>query len=204
MSIPKTVVINCAGLGERLGLGKTKALIQINGKPLIHWQLEMLSQVEDLRIVIGYQAKQVIKTVLAKRHDVLFIYNHEYLHTKTATSLYLGSRHGEDLVLSIDGDVLIHPDDMQSCLQAEQEFIGYSPSISTEPVYVSLHDNHILAFSRTKGDYEWIGPALLHSDKLVPNDDQHVYEVLEQHLPLLGKKSERWILIRWMIMKERR
>ncbi|MBO7514279.1 MAG: 2-C-methyl-D-erythritol 4-phosphate cytidylyltransferase, partial [Lachnospiraceae bacterium] len=35
MSIPKTIVISAAGMGTRLGIGTTKALIDIDGKPLI-------------------------------------------------------------------------------------------------------------------------------------------------------------------------
>ena len=67
MSISKTVVIGCAGIGSRLGLGQSKALINIHGKPLIHWQLELLAEVEDVRVVVGYQANEVIKTILEVR-----------------------------------------------------------------------------------------------------------------------------------------
>ena len=41
MQTAKSVVITCAGIGSRLGLGTTKALIDINGKSLIHWQLDL-------------------------------------------------------------------------------------------------------------------------------------------------------------------
>ena len=37
----KSVVISCAGIGSRLGLGLTKALVQINGNSLISWQLKL-------------------------------------------------------------------------------------------------------------------------------------------------------------------
>lgn len=57
MQFSKTVVLNCAGLGSRLGLGKTKALIDLAGKPLIHWQLDMLKDIADVRIVIGFEAQ---------------------------------------------------------------------------------------------------------------------------------------------------
>ena len=36
----KTIIISCAGMGTRLGIGMTKALIDIDGKPLIIRQLE--------------------------------------------------------------------------------------------------------------------------------------------------------------------
>ena len=44
-----SVILSCAGIGSRLGLGKTKALIDIGGKTLIHWQLALFRVVEDVR-----------------------------------------------------------------------------------------------------------------------------------------------------------
>ena len=41
MSVSKTLVISCAGMGTRLGIGSTKALIDIDGKPLIITNLAM-------------------------------------------------------------------------------------------------------------------------------------------------------------------
>ncbi len=35
MEFSRTVIISCAGMGNRLGLGTTKALIDVAGKPLI-------------------------------------------------------------------------------------------------------------------------------------------------------------------------
>ena len=170
-----------------MGLGQTKALIDICGKPLIHWQLELLSEVEDLRVVVGYQARTLMQIVTQKRRDVLFVYNHDYFHTKTAQSLYLGSRYGSDLILSLDGDLLVHPEDMKECLAYEEEFIGYSPIMSEEPVYVSLNSDWIGGFSLSVGDYEWAGPALLHRDKLTAAGNCHLYQTMEKHLPIKGR-----------------
>lgn len=39
-----TVIICCAGMGTRLGIGTTKALIDISGVPLIIRQLELLGK----------------------------------------------------------------------------------------------------------------------------------------------------------------
>ena len=68
----------CAGIGSRLGLGLTKALVQINGRSLISWQLELFKDVEDIRIVIGFQANDIIEEVRKHRQDVIFIFNHRY------------------------------------------------------------------------------------------------------------------------------
>ena len=90
MSSIKSVVISCAGIGSRLGLGQTKALIKINGKSLIAWQLDLLKKVEDVRIVIGYQANDIIEEVLKYRKDVVFVYNHRYFETKPVLAFSWG------------------------------------------------------------------------------------------------------------------
>ena len=53
MSVSKTIVISCAGMGTRLGIGSTKALIDIDGKPLMIRQLELLKDYDDIRVVMG-------------------------------------------------------------------------------------------------------------------------------------------------------
>ena len=63
MSVSKTIVISCAGMGTRLGIGTTKALIDIEGKPLILRQLELLKDFDDIRIVVGYQMEKVMKII---------------------------------------------------------------------------------------------------------------------------------------------
>ena len=113
MSSVKSVVISCAGIGSRLGLGLTKALVQINGRSLISWQLELFKDVEDIRIVIGFQANDIIEEVRKHRQDVIFIFNHRYFETKTGASFYLGARHANSEILEWDGDLLVHPDDVK-------------------------------------------------------------------------------------------
>ena len=56
MGISRTVIISCAGMGNRLGLGTTKALLEVEGEPLIIRHLKMLQDEQDIRMVVGYQA----------------------------------------------------------------------------------------------------------------------------------------------------
>lgn len=46
MQVSRTVIISCAGMGNRLGLGTTKALVEVEGKPLIMHHLEKLKDEE--------------------------------------------------------------------------------------------------------------------------------------------------------------
>ena len=112
-------MLSCAGIGSRLGLGLTKALLKINGRSLISLQLEQFSEVEDLRIVVGFQAKSIIEEVLSIRKDVTFIFNHLYFETKTGASFYLGAKDARDEIIEWDGDLLVHPDDVKTILNTE-------------------------------------------------------------------------------------
>lgn len=184
----KSVVISCAGVGARLGLATTKALINIGGKSIIRRQLEALESVDDIRVVIGYQASDVIAEVRRYRADAVFCYNHEYFDTKTGTSLFLGARHGNEYTIAIDGDLLIHPDDMKYLLSQEGEWIGYSDISSEDAVCLNVNESgQVTSFLRTAGDFEWTGPACIRRDHLVMEAD-HVFNQIEPYLPLRGIK----------------
>ena len=188
MSTTKSIVISCAGIGSRLGLGQTKALIKINNKSLIAWQLEMFKDVEDIRIVVGYQANDVIEEVLKFRDDVVFIYNHRYFETKTGASCYLGALHAGEYVLEWDGDLLVHPDDTKKILASEGEFICYANRESEDAIFVRTNEKgEVLAFDRNNGDHEWTGPVCIKREKL-NYTSEHVYNQLEPHLPMRGMK----------------
>ncbi len=180
----KSVVLSCAGIGSRLGLGQTKALIKIEDKPLIHYQLESFKNIEDVRIVVGYQADEVIETVLEKREDIVFVYNHDYFHTKTGTSYYLGAKDANEYVIAWDGDLLVHPDDVDRCLEFDGEFVGCSQAVTDDAVFVRVNEKEeVMGFSREDGDYEWSGPACLKRDH-ISYTSGHVYSQIEKYLPL--------------------
>ena len=184
----KSVVISCAGIGSRLGLGLTKALVHINGSSLISWQLKLFKDVEDLRLVIGFQGGEIIQEVRKYREDVIFCYNHRYFETKTGASYFLGARHANDYSLEWDGDLLVHPDDVKIILATEGEFICYADRSSDEAVWVQTDEKgEVLAFSRERGDFEWTGPACLSKQNLTYSS-QNVFNMFEPHLPMRGIK----------------
>lgn len=186
MQATKSVVISCAGIGSRLGLGTTKALIDVHGKSLIRWQLEMFEAVEDIRIVVGFEANKVIQEVRKYRPDAIFVFNHEYFSTKTGSSYYLGSRDGNKFSVEYDGDLLVHPDDMKMLLQMEGEWIAYADKTSEDAVYVKLDKNgNVVEFSRQDGDFEWTGPCCMRKER-IKNTAGNVYNQLEPYLPMRG------------------
>lgn len=179
-----SVVLSCAGIGSRLGLAKTKALIEIEGRKLIHLQLKAFKDVGDLRVVIGYQARSVVQAVLEQRSDVVFVYNHDYFQTKTGTSLYLGSRHANKYCVAWDGDLLVHPEDIDICLNYQGEYVGGSGIVSEDAVFLRVNeDSKVIGFSREQGDYEWSGPAKIKRENL-RYVTSNVFNQIEGLLPL--------------------
>lgn len=188
MQTAKSVIITCAGIGYRLGLGTTKALINIKGKALIHWQLELFKDIEDVRIVVGFEAGAVIEEVRKYRPDAVFVFNHDYFETKTGTSFYLGAKDARSYVIEYDGDLLVHPHDVKKLLSLEGEWIAYADKMSDDTVYLDLDENNqVVSFSKNMGDYEWTGPCCVRREN-VRYTSGNVFNVLEPLLPMRGVK----------------
>ena len=189
MSISRTIIISCAGMGNRLGIGITKALVMIDGKPLILHQLEHLKNEKDIRIVVGYQAEKVINVVKEYRDDITFVFNHDYKHTGTGASVSLASAYANDYILSWDGDLLVHPEDVKKLLACEDEFIGGCISNTEDPWLLKLdtinNKKVVTGFSHTEvcSEYEWTGLVQIKRSKITSGTG-HVYQLLEPHLPI--------------------
>ena len=183
MKDDRTIIISCAGMGTRLGLGKPKALIDVGGKPLIIRTLEMLKDYSDIRIVVGYKAEEVIELVTSYRKDVLFVFNHNYMNNGTGASVCLAKKYSRKYILTIDGDIIIHPDDMRKILECDHEFVGVCEISTDDPVLTKTENGEVMGFSRREGEYEWTGVTMIESKK-VKEVDGHVYKFVEPLLPL--------------------
>lgn len=179
-----SVVISAAGVGSRLGLGQTKSLLRLADKSLIETQLDQFADVQDVRVVVGFQAQDLMDAALSQRRDLIFVFNHDYFHTKTGASLYLGAKHANEWVVAWDGDLLVHPDDIAECLLGGQTYVCVSQKTSEDAVFVKLDERQrIVAFTDDDGDFEWSGPACFHRSQVYFTSD-HVYTLLEPLLPL--------------------
>ena len=197
MSVPVAVVISCAGRGSRLGLGTTKALATLCGRPLIAWQLDLLQDHCDIRIVVGFDAPRLIGEILQIRKDVLFVFNRDYLTTGTAASIAaatVGIPEGAD-VISLDGDLLVDPIHLSAMLRSHQPSLGVLTPTSSDPVFAIADKTNTLitGFTRDRPSsgtcYEWSGlvrlpSRLIRESKGRGADQGHVYEMLEGSLPL--------------------
>lgn len=183
MPLSRTLVLNCAGIGSRLGLGRTKVLMEIGGKSLLERHLRNFENVRDLRIVVGFQSADVIAATLAIRKDVIFVYNHDYFDTGAGHSFWLGARFGTEDVIQWDGDLVIHPEDAALCLETPGKFAAYSEKRASDGVLCTVENGRLLSFSRGLGQYEWTGPCCLPFAIVEPRTE-YIYEILEKILPI--------------------
>jgi len=177
-----SLVLSAAGIGSRLGLNKTKILLKLKKETLLKRHLDNFSNVKDLRIVIGYQANDVIKETLKYTKDILFVYNHDYFYTKTGYSYYLGAKHANEYVIEWDGDLVINKKDIAKLL-VKKEYVAGSTIQSEEPVFLQVKDDNVIGFSYKNGNYEWTGPCCIKRDKIKINKN-NVFEILESYLPI--------------------
>jgi len=189
MSSVKNIVICSAGVGSRLGLNVPKCLAPVAGRPLIHWQLDLLDDFETVIVVVGYQAPQAIRAVLDYRGDAIFVINHEYRTTNTLDSLLLGIRRLEEPFIYLDGDLLVNSSAIELIRDAPCPAIGIKRTYSEQPVCVKLEDGDgkglVLGFTRDILEYEWTGLAKLTPEAVESAaGSQYVYHAVERCLPV--------------------
>lgn len=178
-----TIIICCAGMGTRLGIGTTKALVNICGKPLIIHQLELLKEYDDIRIVVGFQAEEVIKVVKKYRKDIMFAFNYDYESTGPAASLCKGLIGARQYIIAIDGDLLVNPDDFKLFLDYQGECLAASTITSDEPVLLTVMDGQAISFSEENSNFEWPGLAKIKKERL-KKENGYVFEMIQPLLPM--------------------
>jgi choline kinase len=193
MKFPVRAVINAAGCGRRMGRQLPKCLVPILGRPLIEWQLQTLTEFHEVVVVVGYRSEEVREAVLPLRPDARFVFNPDYETTGTASSLTLGAIGSESSVLSLDGDLLVHPDDLRDLARSTDACIGVCPIQSIAPVYVELATGgSTLKADRFHRDearlaehfaMEWTGLVVYDPRKYSVHGRGHVFEMIESLLP---------------------
>jgi choline kinase len=186
----ETVVIGAAGTGSRLGVGIPKCLVSVDGRSIIDYQLDLLAGIPDLRIVVGYREEQVVRHVISRRPDAIFVRNPAYSTTTTLHSTVMAVRHlGNRPFLALDGDLLLEPASFEAflarCAESGPPLLGICAAGTDEAVFVTREPGGaISSFHRSPpSDYEWCGPAFLLPEH-IQGSDGYVYEALERFLPL--------------------
>ena len=185
----KHAVISAAGFGSRLELNIPKCLVDIGARKIIDYQLDLLKDIEDVRLVVGFMEDTVMDHVVGIRDDVLFVRNPDYQSTTNSYSLHLATKDLSEPFLTIDGDLLIDPPSFRNFLDRcnnGQSIVGVTETKSEEAVFAHLdgEEKTIRAFSlHEESRYEWSGIAyLLNVD--VQRNAGFVFREIERFLPL--------------------
>jgi NDP-sugar pyrophosphorylase family protein len=186
-------VIAVAGLGSRLGLGKPKCLVEVAGRRIIEYQLELLRDVPDVRLVVGYMEHEVIDVALKLREDLTIVRNPAYRTTSTQQSYWLGSRYLATPCLYLDGDIIFEPVTLHAflaCARANVPLIAVTEAKTEQAVFVAAQPGEsepflrVDGFSRTASSpWEWANLAFLPPGVLVENGG-NVFERLNAILPV--------------------
>jgi len=192
MNNQPTIIINAAGRGTRLGRQQPKCLVSFRNRPLIHWQLQNLQTFQDIVVVVGFQAQNVMETVKAIRPDARFVFNERFAETGTASSLCLGARTARGSVVSLDGDMLVHPADFVAFCSSSLPCIGVSAIQSIAPVLVIVTANQprqAMKFliepmqGREMECFEWTGLVMFDPTSIPLDATGHVFQMISPMLP---------------------
>lgn len=178
-----SIIICCAGMGTRLGIGTTKALINIGNQPLIIRLLEQLKDYDDIRIVVGYQSEKVINIVNDYRKDIMFAFNKDYENNGPAASMWKALLNARENIIVIDGDIVIEPSSFRNFLNIDKECIAFSFLDSDEPVYLNIIDGKVMHFSNKKTKYIFPGIIKIKKEK-INKGENYIYETIDSSLPI--------------------
>jgi choline kinase len=192
----KNAVICAAGLGSRLGLDTPKCLVKLGKHRLIYYLLDILKDVENVRIVVGFKEEEVIEYVKNIREDVVFVRNPDYSSTSNSYSLYLGSHDLQAPFVTIDGDMIIDPENFKlfvDAIDVNEDLIALTEAKTEDAVFAKIDNNNFITeFSREPiSKYEWSGVAYFANFKISKNG-QYIYQEIEPNLPVKSVIMECW------------
>ncbi len=186
----KHAIISAAGLGSRLGMDLPKCLLPFGQHKLIYYQLQLLANIGNVTIVVGYKEREVMDYARKIRSDLHFVRNLNYRQTSTAQSIYLACQDLNEPFITLNSDLLIQPQSfakfIQHCETNNTPIIGYTKHQTSDPVFIQLDQKSkkVIAFQRTPAtSYEWCGIAYL-TKNCIMNTNCYLYHQLENLLPL--------------------
>jgi SAM-dependent methyltransferase len=176
-------------MGTRLGMNVPKALVHVDGTPILARQLAMLEDVDDVVVVAGFRSQLVIDLLREVRPDARVALNHEFTSTGTAASVAKGAALASGWVLSLDGDLLVREADLRAVIDHPGACLGLTPARSTAPVWARVGADGVvddLSQERVT-EWEWSGLAKVRADVARGLGRGHVFHGLLDALPIASR-----------------
>ncbi|HEU4720961.1 MAG TPA: NTP transferase domain-containing protein, partial [Gemmatimonadaceae bacterium] len=141
-------IILAAGLGSRLHKvtgGKSKALVEVGGRPLILHQLEALADhgVGPVLVVAGHEADEVQK-VIGDRAEVIL--NDRFAETNSLYSLWLARDWVKGPFVLLNCDLFFDPRILDRLLEESRNVLAYDSTSSRgrEQTKVAIKQRRVL------------------------------------------------------------
>lgn len=187
----KHAVIACAGYGSRLGLNIPKCMIKVNERTLLSYLLELTKDIDDVRVVVGFEEDSVVEEVRRYNPNAVIVRNPNYRTTSIGYSYYLATKDLNEPFLILDGDLAIHKQDFAEFLASikpDESLIGVAKAQSEDAVFAAVEGDRVVEISReVKSDYEWPGIAYLSNVK-VSDKSRYVFSEIVAKLPIKAKE----------------
>ena len=126
-------------------------------------------------------------TVQSYRKDIMFVFNYDYKTTGTVDSLRRALKCARDIVITLDGDVVLNEKDFQYFLQYENECIAVTQNASNEPIFADVNNGQVVHLEKyeSEGNFQWSGITKISRDKLLEFEtERHEYDLLNRFMPL--------------------
>lgn len=122
--------ILAAGVSRRLyphTYDVPKCLLDVGGKPIIHYQLEALESlgILDITMVVGYHREMLTNHVMQEFPNLNFhfIINHHYFETNTAYSIYIGRDRLSSKQILMNADVVYPKELLKKVVNSSYETV---------------------------------------------------------------------------------
>ena len=164
----KRALILAAGLGTRLAPitdEKPKALVAVNGQPILLRQIDNLHKngIYNITIVSGYKADILKKTVHEKFQEIKIIESVDYANTNNMYSAYLARKIiGNHEFLMMNGDVFFDSSVIESLInyECENAIVVDIGRYIEESMKVVEYDKHIIQISKKIIPEEALGVSI--------------------------------------------
>lgn len=170
-------IILAAGKGSRLGdmtKDKPKSFVEIEGKKLIEYNVDMLTKygIDDIVIVTGHMYNQ-FESLYSDREGIRFVYNPFYDMTNVLGSFWCAQELLKDDFIYMHADTLCDTEIFEELLEAEGDIVlpvDFGPC-DEEAMKVKLDDKRVVEINKTmdpsSADGEFIGVAKISKSSLL-------------------------------------
>jgi choline kinase len=168
--------------------------VRINGVSVLSHLMQLVADVPDVRVVVGFMEAEVMAELARVRPDAIVVRNPAFRVTTTLHSYAIGAQGLAGDCLFMDADILVVPetfDQFVAGCQAGEPRLALTRSRSTDAVYVEMENGLVSGFRRDRPtEYEWANISWLPTRFFDEIGKTAVYEHLRRHLPLRAGKLD--------------